>query len=119
MKQNTKGKLILQGLHRPCLNGHHAGTTRTESDAQARRPRRRGQLAARRRAGGLRFLADSTLKGLLALPVVGGIFLVVLLLGANADEVLAVDVREVVAQVFAAMRANIDAPPAFSRPFAA
>src|SRR6185503_5297126 len=49
---------------------------------------------------------------------VGGIFLVVLLLGANADELLAGDVREIVAQVFAAMRENIPALVAFSTAFA-
>ena len=45
----------------------------------------------------VQFVAESTLKLLLAVPVVGGIFLVVLLLGANADELLAGDVREIVA----------------------
>ena len=45
----------------------------------------------------VQFVAESTLKVLLAVPVVGGIFLVVLLLGANADELLAGDVREVLA----------------------
>jgi hypothetical protein len=49
--------------------------------------------------------------------VVGGIFLVVLLLGANADELLAGDVREIVAEVFGAMRQNIPAFVAFSLAF--
>src|SRR5688500_5155446 len=66
----------------------------------------------------VQFVAESTLKLLLAVPVVGGIFLVVLLLGANADEILAGDVREIVAQVFAAMRQNIPALVAFSTAFA-
>jgi hypothetical protein len=66
----------------------------------------------------VQFVAESTLKLLLAVPVVGGIFLVVLLLGANADEVLAGDVREIVAQVFGAMRQNIAALVAFSIAFA-
>jgi hypothetical protein len=66
----------------------------------------------------VQFVAESTLKLLLAVPVVGGIFLVVLLLGANADELLAGDVREIVAQVFAAMRENIPALVAFSTAFA-
>jgi len=66
----------------------------------------------------VQFVAESTLKVLLAVPVVGGIFLVVLLLGANADELLAGDVREIVAQVFAAMRQNIPALVAFSIAFA-
>jgi hypothetical protein len=50
-------------------------------------------------------------------PVVGGIFLVVLLLGGNADELLAGDVREIVADVFGAMRQNIAALIAFSIAF--
>lgn len=66
----------------------------------------------------VQFVAESTLKLLLAVPVVGGLFLVVLLLGANADEVLAGDVREIVAQVFGAMRQNIAALVAFSTAFA-
>ena len=66
----------------------------------------------------VQFVAESTLKVLLAVPVVGGIFLVVLLLGANADELLAGDVREVVTEVFAAMRHNIPALVAFSLAFA-
>jgi len=65
----------------------------------------------------VQFVAESTLKVLLAVPVVGGIFLVVLLLGANADELLAGDVREVVAQVFTAMQQNIAALVAFSIAF--
>jgi hypothetical protein len=66
----------------------------------------------------VQFVAESTLKLLLAVPVVGGIFLVVLLLGANADELLAGDLREIVAQVFAAMRQNVAALVAFSAAFA-
>ena len=66
----------------------------------------------------VQFVAESTLKLLLAVPVVGGIFLVVLLLDANADELLAGDVREIVAQVFGAMRQNIAALVAFSAAFA-
>jgi hypothetical protein len=66
----------------------------------------------------VQFVAESTLKVLLAVPVVGGIFLVVLLLGANADELLAGDVREIVAQVFGAMRQNVPALVAFSTAFA-
>ena len=65
----------------------------------------------------VQFVAESTLKVLLAVPVVGGIFLVVLLLGANADDLLAGDVREIVAQVFAAMRQNLPALVAFSIAF--
>ena len=65
----------------------------------------------------VQFVAESTLKVLLGVPVVGGIFLVVLLLGANADELLAGDLREIVAQVFAAMRQNVAALVAFSIAF--
>ena len=66
----------------------------------------------------VQYVAESTLKVLLAVPVVGGVFLVVLLLGANADELLAGDVREIVAQVFGAMRQNVPALVAFSTAFA-
>jgi len=65
----------------------------------------------------VQFVAESTLKVLLAVPVVGGIFLVVLLLGGNADELLAGDVRDIVAEVFSAMRHNIAALVAFSLAF--
>ena len=61
----------------------------------------------------VQFVAESTLKLLLAVPVVGGLFLAVLLLGGNADELLAGDVREIVAEVFAAMRQNLPAFVAF------
>src|ERR687897_2312314 len=66
----------------------------------------------------VQFVTESTLKLLLAVPVVGGIFLVVLLLGANADEILAGDVREIVTEVFAAMRQNLPALVTFSIAFA-
>jgi hypothetical protein len=65
----------------------------------------------------VQFVAESTLKVLLAVPVVGGIFLVVLLLGADAEDLLAGDLREIVAQVFSAMRQNIPALVAFSLAF--
>jgi hypothetical protein len=65
----------------------------------------------------VQFVAESTLKLLLAVPVVGGIFLVVLLLNANADELLSGDVRDVVAQVFGAMRHDPVALIAFSLAF--
>jgi hypothetical protein len=54
----------------------------------------------------VQFIAESTLKLLLGVPVVGGIFLVVLLLDADVEEVLGGDVRDIVAAVFAALRAN-------------
>ena len=65
----------------------------------------------------VQFVAESTLKLLLGVPVVGGIFLVVLLLGANADELLAGDMRDIVADVFGAMRQNLPALLAFSVAF--
>lgn len=45
----------------------------------------------------VQFVAEATLKILLAVPVIGGLFLVVLLLGAEVDELLAGDVRDIVA----------------------
>jgi hypothetical protein len=66
----------------------------------------------------VQFVAESTLKLLLAVPVVGGIFLVVLLLGGDADELLAGDVRQIVADVFGAMRHHLPALIAFSLAFA-
>jgi hypothetical protein len=65
----------------------------------------------------VQFVAEGTLKLLLAVPVVGGIFLVVLLLGADVEEVLAGDVREIVAAVFVALQANPAALLAFGAAF--
>jgi hypothetical protein len=65
----------------------------------------------------VQFVAESTLKLLLAVPVVGGLFLVVLLLGGSADQLLAGDVRDVVGEVFSAMRQNVFALVAFSMAF--
>jgi hypothetical protein len=65
----------------------------------------------------VQFIAESTLKVLLAVPVVGGIFLVVLLLGGDADELLVGDLRDIVQEVFGAMRHNIAALIAFSLAF--
>jgi hypothetical protein len=65
----------------------------------------------------VQFVAEATLKLLLAVPVVGGIVLVVLLLEANVDELLAGDVRQIVAAVFAAMRQNPAALIAFTISF--
>jgi hypothetical protein len=61
----------------------------------------------------VQFIAESTLKLILGVPVVGGIFLVVLLLDADVEEVLRGDVREVVTAVFSALRANPAALTAF------
>jgi hypothetical protein len=54
----------------------------------------------------VQFVAESTLKLILGVPVVGGIFLVVLLLDADVEELLRGDVREILAAVFSALRAN-------------
>src|SRR4026208_963812 len=64
----------------------------------------------------VQFIADGTLKLLLAVPVVGGIFLVVLLLGADAEEVMAGDLRQIAASVAGALRANPVALVAFGAP---
>jgi hypothetical protein len=65
----------------------------------------------------VQFVAESTLKLLLAVPVVGGIFLVVLLLGADVDELLVGDPRDIVAALFGVMRQNPSALVAFSMAF--
>ena len=65
----------------------------------------------------VQFVAESTLKLLLAVPVVGGIVLVVLLLEGNADELLAGDVRQIVTAVFGALRQNPAALIAFTISF--
>ncbi len=65
----------------------------------------------------VQFIADGTLKLLLAVPVVGGIFLVVLVLGADVEQVLAGDVRQIVGSVVAALRTNPAALTAFSAAF--
>jgi hypothetical protein len=65
----------------------------------------------------VQFVAEGTLKLLLAVPVVGGIFLVVLLLGADVDEILAGDVREIVGAVVGALGANPAALIAFIASF--
>jgi hypothetical protein len=59
----------------------------------------------------VQFIAEATLKLLLAVPVIGGLLLVVLLLGADVEELLAGDLRDIVAAVFAALRGN---PVAFA-----
>jgi hypothetical protein len=65
----------------------------------------------------VQFVAESTLKLLLGVPVVGGIFLVVLLLGADVDEMLSGDVRQIVAAVFGALVQTPAALVAFSIAF--
>lgn len=65
----------------------------------------------------VQFIAEAMLKLLLAVPVIGGLFLVVLLLGADVEEVLAGDVRDIIAAVFAALRANPVAFAAYATAF--
>src|SRR5258708_5864977 len=55
------------------------------------------------------FVADSSVKLLLAVPIVGGAFLVALLLDTPLTELLRGDVREIIASVVGALRAS---PPA-------
>lgn len=65
----------------------------------------------------VQFIAEATFKLLLAVPVVGGLTLVVLLLEGNADELLAGDVRQIVAAIFAALQESPAALVAFSVSF--
>jgi hypothetical protein len=65
----------------------------------------------------IQFIAEGLLKVLLAVPVVGGVFLVVLLLGADAQEILAGDLREILTSVFGSLRENPAALAAFAAAF--
>lgn len=65
----------------------------------------------------MQFIAEATLKVLLAVPVIGGLFLVVLLLGGDLEDLLAGDVRDIIASVFAALRANPVAFAAYAAAF--
>lgn len=65
----------------------------------------------------VQFIAEATLKLLLAVPVIGGIFLVVLLLGGEAEEVVAGSPRDILAAVFAGLRSNPVAFVAFAVAF--
>src|SRR5512137_133337 len=57
----------------------------------------------------LQFMAESTFKMLLSVPIVGGILLVVLVLGRELPELFSTDVRESVTFVATALAAE---PPA-------
>ena len=61
----------------------------------------------------VQFVAESTLKLILGVPVVGGIFLVVLLLDANVEELLRGDVSSTVTEV--ALKYGFGHPGRFSR----
>lgn len=65
----------------------------------------------------VQFVAEATFKLLLAVPVVGGLTLVVLLLEGNAEELLAGDVRQIVTAIFSALGQNPAALVAFSVSF--
>lgn len=65
----------------------------------------------------VQFIAEGLMKLLLAVPVVGGVFLVVLLLGADAQEILAGDLREILTAVFRSLRENPAALAAFAAAF--
>jgi hypothetical protein len=54
----------------------------------------------------VQFIAEGTQQLLLAVPVVGGIVLVVLLLGADVEEVMAGDMKSSIGAVVAALRAH-------------
>jgi hypothetical protein len=54
----------------------------------------------------VQFIAESTLKVILGVPIVGGIFLVVLLLDADVEELLRGDVRDIVAALFSSLGSN-------------
>ena len=65
----------------------------------------------------VQFIAEGTLKLLLGVPVIGGVILVVVLFGGNAEELLAGDVRENVTAVLSALRAHPAALAAFGAAF--
>ena len=62
----------------------------------------------------VQFVAEGTLKLLLAVPVVGGIFLVVLLLNADVEGLLSGDLRDIVTAVASSMRSHPAALVAFA-----
>src|SRR5918997_7094344 len=65
----------------------------------------------------VQFIAEATLKLLLAVPTIGGVFLVMLLLQADVEDVLGGSLRDIVATVFTALRANPIALVAFALAF--
>lgn len=65
----------------------------------------------------VQFIAEGTLKLLLAVPVVGGVFLVVLLLGADAEEILSGEVWQIITAIVGSLRANPAALAAFAASF--
>ena len=65
----------------------------------------------------VQFIAESTLKLLLAVPVLGGIFLVALLLDADVGQLISGSTTEIVQGVFGAFRASTPALIAFALAF--
>jgi len=61
----------------------------------------------------VQFIAEATLKLLLAVPTIGGLFLVVLLLDADIDEILRGNLRDIAATVFSALQSSPVAMMAF------
>src|ERR671924_201756 len=61
----------------------------------------------------VQFIAESSLKLLLAVPIVGGAFLVALLLDTSLTDLLSGDVREIVTAIISALTANPAALIAF------
>ena len=54
----------------------------------------------------VQFIAESILKGLLAVPMIGGLFLVVLLVETDVEDVLSGSPVEIAGTIFHALRAN-------------
>lgn len=65
----------------------------------------------------VQFIAEGTQQLLLAVPVVGGIALVVLLLGADIEDVMAGDMKDSIPSVIAVLRANPLALACFAASF--
>ena len=61
----------------------------------------------------VQFVAESSLKLLLAVPIVGGAFLVALLLDTSLSDLLRGDVRDIVTTIIAALKTNPAALTAF------
>ena len=64
----------------------------------------------------IQFVAESSLKLLLAVPIVGGAFLVALLLDTSLTELLRGDVREIVTAIISALTASPPRSPRSWRP---
>ncbi|MEO5897715.1 MAG: hypothetical protein ABIS06_18650 [Vicinamibacterales bacterium] len=61
----------------------------------------------------VQFIAEATLKLLLAVPTIGGLFLVVLLLDADIDDIFSGNLRDIAATVLSALQSNPVAMAAF------